>query len=597
MIGTTIRKSLALLSRVERRRGALVLIMMIAMAFFETAGIASIMPFLAVLADPSVVETNKFLNQVYKSLGFGSTRAFLVFLGFSFFGLMLVSTSFRTVTHYTMNRFVEMRRHSIGLRLFDTYLRQPYTFFLGRQSYEMTKNILSEVDQLIENVFRPMIRTISFGIVTVFIVTLLLIANTEVAIILLLVMAGLYIMIYSLFRKLLLRLGSERADANMGRFKTAGEALAGIKTVKLLGLERTYLMHFTGASRRLSHHIALHKTISQAPKYLVEMVAMGGILALTLSMLLSTGELEQVLPLIGLYALAGYKLLPALQQLYAGTTQLRFASAALDHIEKDLRQRPALNRLPTEPPATLIPTDSIALSGVSFNYPGTMTPAVSDVTMSIPVGATIGIVGGTGAGKTTVMDLILGLIDPSEGQILIDTLVLDQTNLRAWQNAVGYVPQDIFLTDATVAENIAFGLFPGEINHERVERSARAAQIHDFIVSSLPKGYATMIGERGIRLSGGQRQRLGIARALYHDPPVILFDEATSALDTLTESALMREIARLKAAKTIILIAHRLTTVRNCDCIFLFEKGRLKAQGSYEQLANTSKLFRNMTQQ
>jgi len=570
--------------------------MMILMAFLETIGIASIMPFLAVLADPTVVESNRVLSRVYKRLDLGSTRDFLVLLGFSFFGIMLLSTAFRTLTHYAMNRFVEMRRHSIGLRLFETYLRQPYTFFLGRQSYDMTKNILSEVDQLIENVFRPLIRTASFGIIAVFIVTLLLIANTEVAFILLFVMGGLYLLIYSLFRKLLLRLGSERAEANVGRFKTAGEALAGIKTVKLLGLERGYLARFTGASRRLSRHIALHKTISQAPKYLVEMVAMGGILALTLSMLLTTGELEQVLPLIGLYSLAGYKLLPALQQLYSGATQLRFASAAVDQIEEDLRQRPILTRLPAEAPPALVPTESIALRGVSFCYPGGRAPALFDISITIPVGTSVGIVGGTGAGKTTVMDLILGLIEPSDGQIAIDSVQLDQGNRRAWQKAIGYVPQDIFLTDSTVAENIAFGLCPSEIDRERVEAAARTAQIHDFIVSSLPNGYATMIGERGIRLSGGQRQRLGIARALYDDPPVILFDEATSALDTLTEKALMNEIAGLNVGKTIIVIAHRLTTVRDCDCIFLFDKGRLQAQGSYDSLAKTSTLFRDMTQ-
>jgi ABC-type multidrug transport system fused ATPase/permease subunit len=588
----TILNSLRLLSKDEKRRGVVVILMMVVMAFFETLGIASIMPFLAVLADPTIVEKNETLNALYQALAFASTGEFLIFLGISVFTLLFTSAVFRTVTQYVMNRFIEMRRHSIGLRLLETYLRQPYTFFLSRQSSDMAKNILSEVDQVIENVFRPGVRTLSFSIVALSIIGLLVAANPAVALVLLAIMGGLYLGLYAAFRNLLGRLGAERADSNQRRFKSANEAIAGIKPIKLLGLERAYLAKFTVVSRRLSRHIALHKTISQAPKYLVELIAMGGILALTLTMLLTTGELEQVLPLIGLYALAGYKLLPALQQIYSGATQLRFAAAAVGDLEGDLRQRKGLETLPSTEPARLAPRRTIELRDVSFAYPGATSPAISSLTLTIKVGSSVGIVGGTGAGKTTVMDLLLGLIAPTEGTVVLDSVVLCEDIVRSWRKAIGYVPQEIFLTDATVAENIAFGLSPEAIDASRVEHAARLAQIHDFVVSDLPKGYQTAIGERGIRLSGGQRQRLGIARALYYDPPVLLFDEATSALDALTERALMDAIATLRTHKTLILIAHRLTTIRNCDCIFLLDHGRLLAQGTFDELSTRSELFR-----
>lgn len=592
-------KILFLLSAKEKRRGALVLGMVIVMALLETAGVASVMPFLSVLSNPDAVKTNPFLSAAYAGLGFESVDSFLVLLGGGVFAVLMFSALFRTLTHYAMNRFIEMRRHSISVRLLETYLRQPYTFFLDRHSGDMAKNILSEVDQLVARVFRPGMLMVAYAVVVIAIVTLLVIVNPVLAGVVALFIGASYGLIYVGVRQLLGRIGKERAQSNQLRFEAAGEALGGIKDIKLLGREQAYLQSFIRPSMVQARHQATTQTLSEVPKYLVEAVGLGGIILLTLVLMATHGGVEgdglgEVLPVLGLYAFAAYRMLPAANQIYSGAARMRFGEAAVDSAYNDLCYRAELAEIRRSLPAPMHPQREVSLDGISFVYPNSTTPALEDIDLRIPVGSSVGLVGSTGAGKTTLVDVLLGLLRPTEGAIRVDGEAVTDANLRAWQQALGYVPQDIFLTDSTVTENIALGVPPDEIDHDQVERCARMAQVHEFIMRDMPHDYRTVVGERGVRLSGGQRQRIGIARALYHDPSVLVFDEATSALDSVTEKAVMEAINGLHRDKTIILIAHRLSTVAGCDQVVLMEQGRIAASGPFDELKASSEKFREL---
>lgn len=594
-----VRKALYLLSAKEKRRGLLVMFMAIIMAGLEMVGVASIMPFLSVLGNPQAVETNPVLSWVYNAFGFPSVDAFLMALGATAFGLLLFSALFKTLTNYAMNRYIEMRRHTMGERLLETYLRQPYVFFLDRHSGDMAKNILSEVDQVIGTVFRPGLQMIAFSTVVLALIVLLIVVDPVIAAVVGLSLGGVYALVYWGVRGVLGRIGAERARANQERFEAAGEALGGIKDIKLLGREHAYLTRFHRPSVIQARHQATTQTLSQVPKFVIEAIAFGGIIALTIFLMASRGgagseALGDVLPVLGIYAFAAYRMLPAVQQIYASMAKLRFGEASVDKIYDDLRRREGLAEIRKFVPDPMKPRDVVRLDRVSFAYPNTTAPAIQSIHLDIPVGSSVGLVGSTGAGKTTLVDLFLGLLRPTEGAIIVDGEPITDRNLRAWQQALGYVPQDIFLTDSTVAENIALGVAAADIDFEHVERCARMAQVHDFIMQEMPRKYSTVVGERGVRLSGGQRQRIGIARALYHDPGVLVFDEATSALDVVTERAVMAAINQLHHDKTIIMIAHRLSTVRSCDQVVLLEKGRVVGAGTYEELQESNERFRNM---
>jgi ABC-type multidrug transport system fused ATPase/permease subunit len=306
------------------------------------------------------------------------------------------------------------------------------------------------------------------------------------------------------------------------------------------------------------------------------------------------GNLPEAIPIIALFAFSGYRLMPALQSIYASLTQLRFSGSALDALYEEFTGFKSTGALTNDKPLAL--HYRIALEGVSYRYPNKEHPALQSISLEVPRKSIVGLVGATGSGKSTLVDIILGLLTPQTGVIKVDGIPIEENNRRAWRNSIGYVPQQIYLTDDTIMANIGFGLDTKDINQCAVERAAKIACIDDFVKNDLPDGYETRVGDRGIRLSGGQRQRIGIARALYFNPSILILDEATSALDNLTEQDVMRALHDLNEDITIIMIAHRLTTVKNCDLIFFLENGELKSQGSYETLSKINEKFRAMTQ-
>ena len=382
-------------------------------------------------------------------------------------------------------------------------------------------------------------------------------------------------------------------QANQERYTVLSEAFGAAKEVKVGGLEQAYIQRFAKPAEIWATGQATAQVIAQLPRFALEAIAFGGMLIVVLYLMAKSGSFAAAVPIIALYAFAGYRLMPALQQIYGAFTALRFVGPALDALHEDLISLQGSNtqdRLIT--PLSL--THAIELNKVSYHYPNASQPALKDISINIPAHSKVGFVGATGSGKTTAVDVTLGLLEPQTGHLNVDGQPINAANRRRWQRAIGYVPQHIYLADDSVTANIAFGVNAEDIDQQAVERAAKIANLHEFVSNDLLQGYETTVGERGVRLSGGQRQRIGIARALYHDPQVLILDEATSALDNLTEHAVLESVNNLGYDITIIMIAHRLSTVRQCDQIYLLERGKVKAHGTFDELTQTNEQFRAM---
>lgn len=593
----TIKKILELLTPKERRQVVWLSLAIITMALIEVAGVASIMPFMAVVGNSEIIQTNKYLNWCYVYGGFSSPQYFLVFLASFVLFIILVSNVIKALTTYAELKFVNFRTYSLSKRLFFNYLHQPYIFFLNQNTAIMGKNILQEVFTFIQSVLKPATEIFSKLVVIIFVFGLLLLVDPVLALIILSSLGSAYAILYRFVQKKITRLGEERFEANAHRFRIATEALGGIKDLKILGRENYFYDRFSYYAKKMARNMVTHQMVSQLPRFVMEVMSFGGILIIIMYVLLVKRDVGQTLPILALYAFAGYRLMPALQGIFSSLTTMSFNLAALDAIHRDMTLHvvSAPSQIKENSELTGIAFNkNIQFDAVTFTYPGVEDPVIKNLCLTIEKNTSVGFVGATGSGKTTTVDIILGLLTPQSGQLKVDSVPITDANLQHWQRHIGYVPQTIFLSDDTLANNIAFGLPPEAIDMSEVERAARIANLHDFVVRELPRGYDTAIGERGVRLSGGQRQRIGIARALYHDPSVLIMDEATSALDGITEEAVIQAIQNLAGKMTIVTIAHRLTTLRDCDVIYVMDGGRVLEHGSYSELINTSDRFKAM---
>lgn len=584
----------ALLTAKEKSQAGLLLFMILIMALLDVIGVASIMPFMAVVTNPSLVESSPLLNSLYRALGTPSLQNFLLIMGVLMFVILIVSLVFKAFTTYCQLRFNLTREYTIGRRLVAGYLHQPYSWFLTRNSADLGRNILSEVSIVIDKAMIPFTTLVAQGAVACALLFLLLLVDPFLALSVGVVLAVVYGLIFKLMSKTLNRLGQDSLFANSKRFMAVSEAFGAAKEIKIGGLESAYIRRFELSAELYAKHQSAALAIVSLPRFALEAVAFGGMMLIVLYLMLQGASFTEALPVISLYAFAGYRLVPASQQIYSALSQLRITGSAINTLYADISAL-KITSVAGAYNNPIILNESITLNNIHYAYPNAERPALDGVTITIPAHKVIGLVGSTGCGKTTTVDLILGLLESQQGSFCVDGQMINTTNIRGWQKVVGYVPQQIYLSDDTVASNIAFGIDECDINLEAVIRAAKIANLHDFVLNDLPNGYQTSVGERGVRLSGGQRQRIGIARALYHNPQVLILDEATSALDNLTELAVMEAINKLRYDITIILIAHRLTTVRECDQIYLMDKGRVIAQGDYDQLMTSSKVFQEMT--
>ena len=586
------KKLWTLLSKKERRQSLVLLGMILIMSLLDVAGVASILPFIAVLSSPELVETNPILSWTYDYFEFTNNPDFFFFLGGLVFVTLMISLAWKTVTQYKLLSFLFMCEHSIGVRMFEGYLNQPYAWFLNRNSSELAKNLLSEIRELLSKVLLPIINLISQGTVSSLMLIMLFIVDYKLAITVSIVLGLFYGLIYKSISKILLRMGNKRFNSNRDRFKVASEALFAIKEVKIGGLEDLYTKQFNKPAKEFAKNESMLKTITALPRYGLEAIAFGGLLLVLLSTLDDKKILTQVLPIVALYAFAGYRLLPSMQSIYTSVTSLRYSGRILDELHHEIE---SLGKVPKKiDKGEMSFTDKIALNNVGFSYPGTDRKVLNDISLTISANSVVGMVGLTGSGKTTLVDIILGLLEPKNGSLMVDDIIVNSKNINNWQSQLGYVPQQISLIDASVAENIAFGVETDKINMDTVQNVSRIASLHDFVANNLKDGYNTIIGERGVKLSGGQRQRIGIARALYHKPSVLVLDEATSALDNTTEKIVMESVKKLGHEITIIIIAHRLSTIRDCDIIYHLDGGNIVSKGTYEELLDSDKDFGEM---
>lgn len=582
-----LREILSLFNKREKIQLSFLLLGIMLRSVIEVAGVASIMPFIAVVANQEIIHTNKYLSMTYQVLDFQSPRNFLIFLGVVVFCIIILNNFLSVLTEWFLIRFSWLRGHTLSRRLFAKYLSQPYTFFLNENTVNLGADILNEVGTFLKGVMLPFVQMIARGIVTLFFFIMLIFIDPLLAIIVGLVLGSAYFVLFMAVRKKLVKIGNERASAYKKQFLYISEALTGIKDVKVKGCENYFIEEFSRHSYKVNMHQATNQLVSQVPRFALEVIAFGGILLITLYFVITQNDTSNTIPLIALYAFAGYRLMPALQGVFAGMTTVRFNLAPLRRLSEELA-------LQTYPHAeienwkdTLLPIEikeSIELKNVTFAYPGAEASLLKSVNLHIAAKTTVGFAGTTGAGKTTLIDIILGLVFPQDGELLVDGMSITAKNKREWLRTVGYVQQQIFLSDQSVLQNIAFGIGVESIDKDAVVKAAQIAHLHDFIMNELPEGYDTVIGERGVRLSGGQRQRIGIARAMYNDPEVLILDEATSSLDNITEAMVMEAIRGLQKKKTIIIIAHRLTTLVDCDVIHFLSKGKITHSGTYSQL-------------
>ena len=589
----TVRKYATLLPAAARRQFVGLCLLAAVTGLLETASVASVIPFLAVLAQPEVAVTDPRIAAVVGVLGISHPSGALAALGGLVLLVLLATNAFSAMVTLMLLRFANRQGHALAVRLFDSYLRQPYTFHLHRHVAELQRIFLSEAQRITVGALAPAVHMISRAFVIVFLLTLLLIADPRLALVVSAVLGTGYLMVFGFAQRILHAAGRESMETGALQATHSYESLTGIKEIKLLGREREFVDAFARLSLRSANAHAKAQALATLPRYAVEAVAFSLVLVVAIYLLAAGGTVEQVLPLLGLYAFAGYRLLPALHQMFDGWAALRFTAASLDAVLRDLELEKAGGlaiRPPDVPPLPF--ARELTLSGIAYSYPGAADrAAVRDISLTVRKNTTIALVGHTGCGKTTVIDLLMGVLPATEGRLLVDGVAVEGENVARWQRVIGHVPQQIFLFDDSVAQNIAFGVANARIDMERVERAARLAKLHDF-VAGLPKGYATVVGQRGIRISGGERQRIGIARALYQDPELLVLDEATSALDSVTENAVREALQTLAGRKTVVMIAHRLTSVRTCDQIYVMEAGRIVEHGRYDELMQSSERFR-----
>jgi len=541
----------------------------------QLVGVTSVFPFFALAADPDRLRKSHVGAWVLHFLPPLTTNQLLVGAGCFAIAMLVFASVGSMVSEILRIRYAFGFCHWLRGRLFESYARQPYAFFLRRNSAELYQK-LWDVQAFIQNVLLPMGEILTRLVLVVLLVGAVFFVQPWAALGALILFGGFYLMIFLWLRPRARKIGDGMKVHNVGFGKNTYQFIHGIKTVLVHGKSRYFTSRALEHSAQIVNFQSKIPIYSNGPRYLIEPVAFGGLMAIVVVMALRGQSFADILPNLTVMAFAGYRLLPALQLLYGQLVTVAANSYTLRQLEAEILQieppRAAAATIPVAAPLKF--HQELRLERLNFQYPGTTAPTLKDFSLHITKNESVGIAGPSGSGKSTLVDLILGLHTPQSGQIRVDDVSLTENNLAAWRQIIGYVPQDIYLLDGTIAANIAFGVEPAAVDATALREAAQGAQILEFIEKELPSGSQTIVGERGVRLSGGQRQRIGLARALYHRPQVLILDEATSALDHQTELAVMETIHRLQGTLTIITIAHRLSTLERCDRIIRLEKGR-----------------------
>lgn len=569
------------------------------LSIFEMLSIATIFPFLSLLSDQSIIHHNYYINVIYSSagrIGISSETEFILIIGVFLVLIILLSTLLKILSQYMTNNFIEATRASISSEVLNRYLNQNYEFFLSNNSSDLVKTCILEIDQFSQNLLRPLFTSLIYWFVFILIFALLLVIEPKLSLITAFLFGLLYIIFFQVIKKKIKKIGDTVVLSNRNRLFSINDTLGDVKLVKLKGNEEQLYKDYFNHANQLSQSSALHMTLSQVPNAVVELFAFGGliltiVIALAFSSNSDEGILVDYLPTLGLYTFAAYKLIPALRNIFAGAVSLKYSERLTENIVKAINLASPKVKVSDNIHQRNRFHDKIVFDAVNYTYPNSNTIALKDIDFEIEKGSATAFVGKTGSGKSTIINIMLGLILPEKGNVKIDGILLQDSILTNWKKLVGYVPQDPHFMDATIITNITRGASKNEIELDKIQKIVKIACVDELILS-LDHGYDTVIGESAKRLSGGQKQRLAIARALYHEPEVLILDEATSAIDNVTERKLLENLINETSNEmTLILITHRLQNLSNFSQIIMCENGEIIETGSYSKMLKSGQRF------
>ena len=579
----------------QRYRAVGLFFLMLLGAGFEALGIGLVMPFIALVADPMSVQQMPVLPAAVEALGITTESGIVIAAGLGLLITYLVKNLYLALMYYAQFRFVFSNQVRLSKKLFDSYLHSPYAFHLHRNSAQLLRNVNEEVRMTFQSVLIPML---TLGVelsVVVVLAGLLIYVEPVVAPVAILTFALISLGFYRSIRRKTVRLGKRQQHHNGLMIQWVNQGLGGIKEAKVVGCEDYFLDHYTRSSEEYAQAMRFHRFVKEIPRNVIETLGLGGMILVVVLLVARGQDMTHILPVLGLFAMAAVRLLPSLTRIIAALTAMRHYKPSVNVIAKDLALLREMDLAGPQHGQDAEPVsfeDVLTFEQVSYTYPGAEEPTLQGLDFSIRRGESVGFVGPSGAGKTTTVDLLLGLLPPEAGRVCVDGRDISD-NLDSWQSQLGYITQPVYLMDDTIRRNVAFGTPDDEIDDGTVWQALEDAQLA-HLVASLPDGLDTTIGEGGVRISGGQRQRLGIARALVRQPDLLVLDEATSALDNATERQINTSIERLAGRMTLVIIAHRLSTVRHCDRLFFLCDGRLVDVGTYDDLLAGNAQFQQM---
>jgi len=597
-----LKKLFSLLSPSQRRNLFLLQFLVIFMAFAEIASVFSIGPFIALIGNLDQLNGDGLIAEAYKFSGITDQNNFIIAFGAAVMTILTLSALISTFTLWRLAMYGAKVGADLGNRLFSYYMNESWLFHSQSNSSDLVNKISVETTRVTGSIILQLMYLNAKVTLVLFLSVSIFILDPKIALSGVAIFSFAYLFIYRLVKKQLELNGNMVTQGNQSRFQLMSEGFGGIKEILLLGRQNFFKKRFFIVSENFFHAWGNSQVLSSVPRYFMELVSFSAAILLVMYFLVSNqGNLETILPMVSIYALAGFKLLPAFQQIYFSIATIQANIASYENIQADLKAsamddvQDIQGSLKDNTLEKIKFLHAIQLSNISFAYPGAPQNLLSNLTITFPKNQVIGLVGPSGSGKSTLIDILMGLVEPNAGELKIDEQILRASQKRLLQDKIGFVSQTIFLADSSIKENIGFGIPSSEIIDERVLQAIRLAHLED-VISSLPNGIDTFVGERGVQLSGGQRQRIGIARALYNDPEILVFDEATSSLDGLTEKLIMEAVNSFSGKKTIILIAHRLSTVKSCNLIYFIENGKIADQGTYQHLLESNTSFKKMSE-
>lgn len=559
----------------DKRKIALLLVAVVIGSFLELLGVTIFMPFINIISNPQTIQKTWYLKIFYDGLHFSSTKNFMIALSCAIIAVYLIKNIYLIVEKNCIYKFSYSTQMRLSTRLLETYMKEPYTFHLNKNIASLQRTIQEDTGRFMQVILYFMELATELVVCLVLGIYLLFVSKsiTIIVVSLLVVFVGTFL---ACTRRYSNQLGRDNQVYQGKIYQWMNQALGGIKEIKILERDSFFVDEYQKYYAKFARGLRLSRTISILPKYLVEAVAITGLLiAIIVKMTFGEADLIYYIPQLTVFAVAAFRLMPCVGRINEYATNMLYAFPSVDLIYKDLVEiEDYVEKQDHEVAEKWNLKNAIEVKDVTYYYPDTEEPVIDGASLTIQKGKTVAFIGTSGAGKTTMVDIILGLLVPQKGVVMADEINVHEKP-KTFHAQIGYIPQVIYLSDDTIRNNIAFGVKEAQIDEAAVQAAVEKAQLTEFI-NSLPHGLDTIVGDRGVRLSGGQRQRIGIARALYHDPEILVLDEATSALDNETESAVMEAIDHLQGLKTMIIIAHRLTTIRNVDKIYEVGEGKVR---------------------